>query len=140
MFGSIILIMIFGFITGGLARLAVPGPDPMPAWLTVFRVPRERRDRFSRKLRCPPMRDGWELTMLTALILICSAAVTPDLRDCTRDNATAVMRVSSAGNGAALERDGSPAVAVGERGGQSQHETTHGGDDLDADRDVAVGV
>ena len=27
--------MIFGFITGGLARLAVPGPDPMPAWLTV---------------------------------------------------------------------------------------------------------
>jgi len=35
MLGSIILIMIFGFITGGLARLAVPGPDPMPAWLTV---------------------------------------------------------------------------------------------------------
>src|SRR2546427_6288102 len=27
--------MFFGFITGGLARLAVPGPDPMPAWLTV---------------------------------------------------------------------------------------------------------
>ena len=27
--------------------------------------------------------------MLTALILICSAAVTPDLRDCTPDNATA---------------------------------------------------
>jgi len=33
--GSIILIMFFGFITGALARLAVPGPDPMPAWLTV---------------------------------------------------------------------------------------------------------
>jgi uncharacterized membrane protein YeaQ/YmgE (transglycosylase-associated protein family) len=33
--GSIVLIMIFGFITGGLARLAVPGPDPMPVWLTV---------------------------------------------------------------------------------------------------------
>jgi uncharacterized membrane protein YeaQ/YmgE (transglycosylase-associated protein family) len=33
--GSIILIMFFGFITGSLARLAVPGPDPMPAWLTV---------------------------------------------------------------------------------------------------------
>ena len=31
--------------------------------------------------------------MLTALILICSATVTPDLGDCTRDNATAVMRV-----------------------------------------------
>lgn len=35
MVGSIILILIFGFITGGLARLAVPGPDPMPVWLTV---------------------------------------------------------------------------------------------------------
>ncbi len=35
MLGSIIMIMIFGFITGGLARLAVPGPDPMPVWLTV---------------------------------------------------------------------------------------------------------
>lgn len=31
--------------------------------------------------------------MLTALILICSAAITPDLQDCTRDNAIAVMRV-----------------------------------------------
>jgi uncharacterized membrane protein YeaQ/YmgE (transglycosylase-associated protein family) len=35
MLASIVLIMVFGFITGGLARLAVPGPDPMPAWLTV---------------------------------------------------------------------------------------------------------
>jgi len=33
--GAIILVMFFGFITGGLARLAVPGPDPMPLWLTV---------------------------------------------------------------------------------------------------------
>jgi uncharacterized membrane protein YeaQ/YmgE (transglycosylase-associated protein family) len=33
--GSVILIMIFGFITGSLARLAVPGPDPMPIWLTL---------------------------------------------------------------------------------------------------------
>jgi len=33
--GAIILIMFFGFITGSLARLAVPGPDPMPVWLTV---------------------------------------------------------------------------------------------------------
>jgi hypothetical protein len=31
--------------------------------------------------------------MLTALILICSAALTPDVRDCTRDNATSVIRV-----------------------------------------------
>ena len=35
MLGAVILIMLFGFITGGLARLAVPGPDPMPVWLTV---------------------------------------------------------------------------------------------------------
>lgn len=27
--------MILGFFTGALARLAVPGPDPMPIWLTV---------------------------------------------------------------------------------------------------------
>jgi len=31
--------------------------------------------------------------MLTALVLICSVAVTPDLRDCSRANAAAVMRV-----------------------------------------------
>ena len=31
--------------------------------------------------------------MLTALVLICSVATTPDLRDCSRTNATAVMRV-----------------------------------------------
>jgi uncharacterized membrane protein YeaQ/YmgE (transglycosylase-associated protein family) len=33
--GSVIMIMLFGFITGALARLAVPGPDPMPVWLTM---------------------------------------------------------------------------------------------------------
>jgi uncharacterized membrane protein YeaQ/YmgE (transglycosylase-associated protein family) len=33
--GSVIAIMALGFITGGLARLAVPGPDPMPVWLTM---------------------------------------------------------------------------------------------------------
>lgn len=31
--------------------------------------------------------------MLAALILICSIATQPDLRDCTRDNARVVMRV-----------------------------------------------
>ena len=31
--------------------------------------------------------------MLTALVLICSLAVTPDIRHCTRENATSVMRV-----------------------------------------------
>ena len=29
--------------------------------------------------------------MLTALVLICSTAITPDLRDCTRENATAIV-------------------------------------------------
>jgi uncharacterized membrane protein YeaQ/YmgE (transglycosylase-associated protein family) len=32
---AVLSIMFFGFLTGGLARLAVPGPDPMPIWLTV---------------------------------------------------------------------------------------------------------
>jgi hypothetical protein len=31
--------------------------------------------------------------MLTALVLVCSTAVTPDVRDCSRHNAMAVMRV-----------------------------------------------
>ena len=28
-------LILGGFLIGGLARLAVPGPDPMPFWLTV---------------------------------------------------------------------------------------------------------
>jgi len=28
--------IFLGFAIGGLARWAVPGPDPMPAWLTIF--------------------------------------------------------------------------------------------------------
>ena len=35
MFGTVIAVMAIGFVTGALARLAVPGPDPMPAWLTI---------------------------------------------------------------------------------------------------------
>ena len=31
--------------------------------------------------------------MLTALVLICSMSVTPDIRDCNRNNAVDVMRV-----------------------------------------------
>jgi len=33
---SVISVIVTAFITGGLARFAVPGPDPMPAWLTVL--------------------------------------------------------------------------------------------------------
>jgi uncharacterized membrane protein YeaQ/YmgE (transglycosylase-associated protein family) len=33
---SIVLaIILSGFLTGALARLAIPGPDPMPIWLTL---------------------------------------------------------------------------------------------------------
>jgi hypothetical protein len=34
-----------------------------------------------------------ELTVITAIILVCSVAITPNLRDCTVDNAIAVPRV-----------------------------------------------
>src|SRR4051794_1913915 len=33
--GFVLAILVNGFITGGLARFALPGPDPMPAWLTL---------------------------------------------------------------------------------------------------------
>jgi uncharacterized membrane protein YeaQ/YmgE (transglycosylase-associated protein family) len=33
--GAIVSILISGLVVGGLARLAVPGPDPMPVWITV---------------------------------------------------------------------------------------------------------
>jgi uncharacterized membrane protein YeaQ/YmgE (transglycosylase-associated protein family) len=35
MLGAIIQILISGFVIGALARFAVPGPDPMPIWLTI---------------------------------------------------------------------------------------------------------
>jgi len=35
MFGAVIGALIVAFITGALARLVLPGPDPMPAWLTI---------------------------------------------------------------------------------------------------------
>jgi uncharacterized membrane protein YeaQ/YmgE (transglycosylase-associated protein family) len=36
MLGSVISVIVTAFITGALARFAVPGPDPMPAWLTIL--------------------------------------------------------------------------------------------------------
>ena len=33
--GFVLAIVFSGFITGALARLAIPGPDPMPVWLTI---------------------------------------------------------------------------------------------------------
>ena len=33
--GFVLAIIVSGFITGGLARFALPGPDPMPIWLTI---------------------------------------------------------------------------------------------------------
>ncbi len=36
MLGAILLLLVSGFVFGALARWAVPGPDPMPVWLTIF--------------------------------------------------------------------------------------------------------
>jgi uncharacterized membrane protein YeaQ/YmgE (transglycosylase-associated protein family) len=33
--GTLLSIFVTGFLIGGLARWAVPGPDPMPIWLTT---------------------------------------------------------------------------------------------------------
>jgi len=33
--GTVLGVLVLGFVTGALARLAVPGPDPMPIWLTI---------------------------------------------------------------------------------------------------------
>lgn len=35
-FGTVISVLVVGFVTGALARLAVPGPDPMPVWMTIL--------------------------------------------------------------------------------------------------------
>jgi uncharacterized membrane protein YeaQ/YmgE (transglycosylase-associated protein family) len=34
--GAILAAIITGFVIGGLARWAVPGPDPMPIWMTII--------------------------------------------------------------------------------------------------------
>jgi uncharacterized membrane protein YeaQ/YmgE (transglycosylase-associated protein family) len=34
--GGILAVVLSGFLIGGAARWAVPGPDPMPFWLTVL--------------------------------------------------------------------------------------------------------
>jgi uncharacterized membrane protein YeaQ/YmgE (transglycosylase-associated protein family) len=33
---QVLSVIITAFVTGALARFAVPGPDPMPAWLTIL--------------------------------------------------------------------------------------------------------
>ncbi|HEY5057871.1 MAG TPA: SHOCT domain-containing protein [Gaiellaceae bacterium] len=33
--GTVVGVLLSAFVTGALARLAVPGPDPMPIWLTI---------------------------------------------------------------------------------------------------------
>jgi uncharacterized membrane protein YeaQ/YmgE (transglycosylase-associated protein family) len=35
LFVFLVSLFVGGLILGGLARLAVPGPDPMPLWLTA---------------------------------------------------------------------------------------------------------
>jgi uncharacterized membrane protein YeaQ/YmgE (transglycosylase-associated protein family) len=34
-FGLIVALLLTGLVVGALARLAVPGPDPMPVWATI---------------------------------------------------------------------------------------------------------
>jgi uncharacterized membrane protein YeaQ/YmgE (transglycosylase-associated protein family) len=33
--GDLVAILVSGLVIGALGRLAVPGPDPMPIWLTI---------------------------------------------------------------------------------------------------------
>ena len=33
---DILAILVSGLVVGALGRLAVPGPDPMPIWLTIL--------------------------------------------------------------------------------------------------------
>jgi uncharacterized membrane protein YeaQ/YmgE (transglycosylase-associated protein family) len=33
--GDVVFIVLVGLVIGALGRLAVPGPDPMPIWLTI---------------------------------------------------------------------------------------------------------
>lgn len=35
MLGGVVVALFFAFVTGALARFALPGPDPMPPWLTI---------------------------------------------------------------------------------------------------------
>jgi hypothetical protein len=50
--------------------------------------------------------------VLTALILLCSAAIAPDLADCTQQNATAVIRIpAESGNPATCFMHGSAYLA-----------------------------
>ena len=35
MAGAVVASLVLAFVTGALARFALPGPDPMPLWLTV---------------------------------------------------------------------------------------------------------
>lgn len=36
MVGSLLSVAVSGLLIGGLARLALPGPDPMPFWFTIL--------------------------------------------------------------------------------------------------------
>ena len=35
-FVAILAVGLWGFVIGALARFAVPGPDPMPIWMTIL--------------------------------------------------------------------------------------------------------
>jgi uncharacterized membrane protein YeaQ/YmgE (transglycosylase-associated protein family) len=33
--GDVVFVVVVGLVIGALGRFAVPGPDPMPIWLTI---------------------------------------------------------------------------------------------------------
>lgn len=66
--------------------------------------------------------------MLTALILVCSVAVTPELRDCNRSNAVQVLQLP--------EETGNPVMCM--LHGQAYLAGTEIGRDLRADERVKV--
>src|SRR5690348_6966876 len=70
----------------------------------------------------------WSESMLTALVLVCSLAATPDLAACNRDNATDVMRVP--------EEYANPAMCL--MHGQAYLAQTEIGRDLGADDQIKV--
>src|SRR5204863_734500 len=59
--GFIIAILVWGFIIGGLARFAIPGPDPMPIWMTTADWDRRVADRRHRL--AAPLRDADEFLL-----------------------------------------------------------------------------
>jgi hypothetical protein len=64
-----------------------------PASLANFAVEPTGNRGTAFKAHRGPVHAFRSFDMLTALVLVCSLAVTPDLRECSRDNAVQVLQV-----------------------------------------------